>query len=395
MTRLVGWIVFISISLAVVGGAHYYLWLRLVRDVALPPPLHYALTAVTVLLFVSVPLTFWVDGALPPERARRFVLLGYVWLGLAFFLLVLVAGADLGRGVARLIAAYWSDGPPSDPGKRLTMSRMVGGSVALLAGGAGALAVRSGLGPVDVKEVRVALSRLPERLSGTVIAQISDLHIGATLGRDFAEDIVERVNAIEPDVIVITGDLVDGSVHVLRDHVAPLANLRAPHGVYFVTGNHEYYSGAGSWCKEVERLGIRVLRNERVEIGDDEASFDLAGVDDYGAARIKKGHGQDVQKALAGRDESREVVLLAHQPRTVFEAKKFGVGLQLSGHTHGGQMWPWNFLVRLQQPVVSGLARFGDTLVYVSNGTGFWGPPMRLGAPAEITKVVLEAPAVS
>jgi predicted MPP superfamily phosphohydrolase len=159
--------------------------------------------------------------------------------------------------------------------------------------------------------------------------------------------------------------------------------------VYFVTGNHEYYSGAPEWCEELTRLGIRVLRNERVSIGEEDASFDLAGIDDVYAYQFGEGHGADLARAVAGRDTSRELVLLAHQPKAVFEAVSHGVGLQLSGHTHGGQLWPWTYFVRLQQPVVAGLARFSETQVYVSRGTGYWGPPMRLGAPAEITRVTL------
>jgi len=215
------------------------------------------------------------------------------------------------------------------------------------------------------------------------------VHVGPTIGRTFIEQIVAQANAANPDVIAITGDLVDGSVEELREHVAPLAQLKARYGVYFVTGNHEYYSGAQAWCEELERLGIRVLRNERVSIGGADASFDLAGIDDAHAHQFGNGHGADLARAVLGRDPSRELVLLAHQPRAVFEAVEHGVGLQLSGHTHGGQIWPWTYLVRLQQPVVAGLARFSDTQVYVSRGTGYWGPPMRLAAPAEITRVTL------
>jgi hypothetical protein len=158
-----------------------------------------------------------------------------------------------------------------------------------------------------------------------------------------------------------------------------------------VTGNHEYYSGTESWCQHLQTLGIRVLRNERVTIGNGDDGFDLAGVDDHEAKRF--GGESNVAKAVMGRDPSRELVLLAHQPRSAFAADRHGVGLQLSGHTHGGQIWPWNYLVYLQQPVVAGLARVGRTVVYVSRGTGYWGPPMRLNAPAEITKIVLESAA--
>src|SRR5262249_19545378 len=179
---------------------------------------------------------------------------------------------------------------------------------------------------------------------------------------------------------------VDGSVSELGNAVAPLADLKSRHGVYFVTGNHEFYSGAESWCGELARLGVRVLRNEHVSIGGD-AGFDLAGIDDPAAHRF--GGGSDVARAVQGRDASRELVLLAHQPRAAFEADRHGVGLQLSGHTHGGQIWPWKYFVYLQQPIVAGLARARDTWIYVSCGTGYWGPPMRLAAPPEITRVVL------
>jgi predicted MPP superfamily phosphohydrolase len=192
-------------------------------------------------------------------------------------------------------------------------------------------------------------------------------------------------------VVVVTGDLVDGSVDRLRHAVAPLVELKARHGCFFVTGNHEYYSGAVAWCRHLTTLGLRVLRNERVEIGRDGCVFDLAGIDDYSAHGFGHGHGADLARAVEGRDRSRALVLLAHQPRAVAEAQRHGVDLQLSGHTHGGQIWPFHLLVRLQQPVVSGLVKLGQTFLYVSNGTGYWGPPMRLGAPAEVTEIVLRS----
>ncbi len=197
-----------------------------------------------------------------------------------------------------------------------------------------------------LKEVGVRLKRLPRALQGTTIVQLTDVHVGPTIRRGFVEEIVARTNALAPDLVVITGDLVDGSVEELREHVAPLANLRARYGVFFVTGNHEYYSGAEEWCEELPRLGIRVLRNERVVIGEGKDSFDLAGIDDAHAYQYGNGHGAELERAVAGRDPERELVLLAHQPKALFGAVKHGVGLQLSGHTHGGQLWPWKYLVR-------------------------------------------------
>jgi predicted MPP superfamily phosphohydrolase len=197
---------------------------------------------------------------------------------------------------------------------------------------------------------------------------------------------------LHPDLVVITGDLVDGSVGELRDHVEPLRRLSSRHGVYFVTGNHEYYSGADAWIAELPRLGVRVLRNERVSIGQNGASFDLAGVDDASAHGFGKGHGANYARALGGLDPEREVVLLAHQPKQIMHAAPFGIGLMLSGHTHGGQIWPFGALVRLTEPYVAGLFRHDPkTQIYVSRGAGFWGPPMRLWEPAEITKIVLVA----
>jgi uncharacterized protein len=304
-------------------------------------------------------------------------------------LATLLFGSEFFRFGVRLVRLVLD--APADPARRVFLARVFSGAVILGGAALGIAALRSGLARVGLRKVKVALERLPASLHGTRIVQLTDVHVGPTIGKEFIEDIVERTNQLEPDVIAITGDLVDGSVEHLSEHVAPLARLKAKHGVYFVTGNHEYYSGADEWCAELVRLGIRVLRNERVEISNGEDSFDLAGIDDYTAHQFGNGHGADLPRALAGRDAKRELVLLAHQPKAVHEAEKHGVGLQLSGHTHGGQLWPWNWFVRLQQPVVSGLARFGRTLVYVSNGTGYWGPPMRLGAPAEITEIVLES----
>ena len=243
----------------------------------------------------------------------------------------------------------------------------------------------------SIVDVSIKLARLPCSMDGFTIVQLSDVHIGNTIGRDFVEKIVTRVNATDPDLIAITGDLVDGSVKQLREATAPLAELTAPHGVFFVTGNHEYYRGADSWIEHLQELGIRVLRNERVEIGDHQASFDLAGIDDHSAG-LWQGHGPDLKRALSGRDPLRELVLLAHQPRQVHQAKLHGVGLQLSGHTHGGQIWPWHYVVRLnQRGLLAGHYRFDETQLYVSSGTGYWGPPLRVASESEISRITLRS----
>jgi predicted MPP superfamily phosphohydrolase len=234
--------------------------------------------------------------------------------------------------------------------------------------------------------VRVPLAKLAQEHSGYSIVQLTDVHIGPTLGREFLEGVVRAANDLAPDMVVITGDLVDGSVEELGPLVEPLARLRAKDGVFFVTGNHEYYSGADAWIAHLRTLGIRVLRNERVPV---RGAFELAGVDDASSGRMLPGHGEDVARAVSGRDMSLPLVLLAHQPKTLHAAKAAGVDLQISGHVHGGQMVPFNWLAKLDQPVVSGLHLIEKTWIYVSTGTGYWGPPMRVGSGSEVTHIEL------
>jgi uncharacterized protein len=241
-----------------------------------------------------------------------------------------------------------------------------------------------------VRHVDVPIESLPASLHGFRIAQITDLHIGPTIGRGHVEAIVDAVNRLEPDMIAITGDLVDGSVRQLAAHTAPLSELRARHGAFFVTGNHEYYSGVGSWIGELRRLGLNVLLNEHVVLAHDGAEIVVAGVTDFGAHHFEPGHRSDPGVALEGAPERAAAkVLLAHQPRSAPAAEAAGFHLQLSGHTHGGQFLPWNWFVRVQQPFTAGLDRLGKLWVYTSRGTGYWGPPKRLGAPSEITCVHL------
>jgi hypothetical protein len=376
--------VFLLVVLSIVGGVHLYLWARLVRDTQVPPPLRVWMTAALLGLALSMPATFLVLRRVPWTWARFFAWPAFIWMGLMFLAFVLLLTSDVLKGLV-VLGARLQSGAPLDPGRRLLLARFFGGGAGVAAGALGAYAVAHALARVEINEVPVPLGRLPPGREGTTIAQLTDLHIGPTIGRAFVEQIVHQTNAQHPDIVAITGDLVDGSVERLRAAVAPLGSLRARHGVFFVTGNHEYFSGAAAWVRELERLGIRVLRNERVTIGQGPDALDIAGVDDWSAARFDDGHRPDLARALAGRDPTRALVLLAHQPRVIHQAAAAGVDLQLSGHTHGGQMWPFSYFVKLQQPYIAGLHRHQDTMIYVSPGTGYWGPPMRLGTRAEIT----------
>jgi predicted MPP superfamily phosphohydrolase len=380
---------FLLVAMSIVGAAHLYVWSRLVYAPAWGAPWFVLASLFLFLAWLSIPFTLNWGRRLSPPWAALVAWPGYAWLGASFLLFVSVAAVDVVRGVLAL-ATWAADKPPVLAGGELERARSWATLAGALGGGLVLCALWFGR-RVVVRRVVVPLGKLPAALHGMTIVQLSDVHVGPTIGKRFLDRVVDRVNALKPDVIAITGDLVDGTVLRLAPHVAPLARLKARHGVFFVTGNHEYYAGVDEWCAHLTQLGLRVLRNERVSIGDGEHSFDLAGVDDFAGRHFGSGHGADIGRALSGRDETRELVLLAHQPRAVMEAERAGVGLQISGHTHGGQIWPFNYLVRLQQPVTSGLARFGRSLIYVSNGTGYWGPPMRLGSPAEITQLVLEA----
>jgi len=241
-----------------------------------------------------------------------------------------------------------------------------------------------------ITRVSIPISNLPPALQGFTIVQISDIHVGPTIRRDYLRRIVAAVNRQQPDMVAITGDLVDGSVRELAPHVAPLQDLVSRHGSYFVTGNHEYYSGAHAWIAELRRLGIKVLLNTHVELDHQGATAIIAGVTDYSAGHFDPAHRSDPRAAIAGAPSHAAVkILLAHQPRSAPAAAEAGFDLQLSGHTHGGQFMPWNFFVRLQQPFVAGLDRLGQLWVYTSRGTGYWGPPKRFGAPSEITLIEL------
>jgi predicted MPP superfamily phosphohydrolase len=229
------------------------------------------------------------------------------------------------------------------------------------------------------------MAKLPRTMDGLRLAVVSDIHLGPLTGTRHVGRIVDLINSVQADIVCVVGDLVDGTVAELGRFATPLADIESRHGAYFVTGNHEYYSGYEPWIEEVTRLGLRPLRNERVEID----GLDLAGVNDLGGAPFDDG--PDFAKALGDRDASRPVVLMAHQPAAARDAAPFGVDLQLSGHTHGGQMAPFNLLVKLDQPVVSGYGNVDGVPVYVTNGAGFWGPPVRVGAPPQVTVVELRA----
>ncbi|WP_435869549.1 metallophosphoesterase [Actinoplanes xinjiangensis] len=438
--------VFFAVVLLGVGLIHYYLWKRLVRDPLRPGWGRRAGTIVAVVLCALVPLT------LIGVRAGYFTWLswpGYLWVAVMFYLLVTLlvleiprlllmrlwagsgrttgkspigtggepaligtAGAVGGAGAgattateAAVTTPTAADTPPragtdtpastesaaGDPSptdrqgieRRLLLARGTAIFAGLTAAGITGYGVKTATSAPQIDRVQLPMAKLPRAMDGTRLAVVSDIHIGPLTGVNHAQRIVQVINSVNADLVCIVGDLVDGSVAELGRFAAPLGGIESRHGAFFVTGNHEYYSGAEEWINEVSRLGIRPLRNERVAIN----GLDLAGVNDLSGE--EQGDAPDFARALGDRDTARPVVLMAHQPVAAVEAAPYGVDLQVSGHTHGGQMAPFNLLVKLQQPVVSGFGEVDGVPVYVTNGAGFWGPPVRVGAPPQVTVIEL------
>lgn len=302
----------------------------------------------------------------------------YVGMGLFSFVFTGLVVAELGLLSAKLAGGV-------DESRRLLLRGVLNWGVLAAAGVAGAWGIRNARRRPTVVEVDVPIKNLSPDLEGYRVAQISDLHVGPTIGADFARMVVDTVNGLKPDLVALTGDMVDGSVEHLSSGVAPLADLKATNGVFFVTGNHEYYSGVRAWCGKMADLGARVLLNEHHLIQRGAGRLLIAGVTDLSAGRMVPSHKSDPAAALAGAPEHDVRILLAHQPNSCRAAERHGFDLQLSGHTHGGQMFPWNLLVRFAHVFDRGLHPFGAGWVYVNTGTGYWGPPMRVGVQSEIT----------
>jgi len=318
-----------------------------------------ALAAVATVLLAGLPLVAFIASRSGLRGTRALEWGGYVAMGLSSMLIVFYAIADL------------------------LHIHNVSSTILGLALGLTLVGMLQARRP-RVVHVTVPIRDLPGDLQGFRIAQLSDLHVGPTIRRRFVAAVVQRTNRLAPDLVAVTGDVADGLVPELREHVEPLGGLVAPHGTFFVTGNHEYFWDVGGWTRELARLGVDVLLNEHRLLVRGNGRLLLAGVTDLSAA-------SDPAGALAGAPASDVRVLLAHQPKSAYAARDAGFDLQLSGHTHGGQYFPFNLLVRLFQPFVAGLHRLERMWLYVSRGTGYWGPPLRLGAPSEITLIELVA----
>jgi predicted MPP superfamily phosphohydrolase len=399
-------IVSLALMLALFVGANVFLYRRLVRDVTEHPWLRRLAAGAMALAFLAVPIVrFAFHGSLPPPEATTAVLM---WWGVTIYTLMALVVVEvvrrlLARRAPAKVSAEAASGLPADPSpqapaplgekeqsRRIFLARATAAGALAVGGGFTAFGSYRAFTPPAISEVPIRLPGLPKSLDGFTIVQLSDIHVGPVIQSHFLDQLVAAANGAKPDLVAITGDLVDGSPAQLGQFVERFKHLRSRHGTWFVSGNHDYYSGWETWAPLLPGIGFTVLRNRFVTIGDAGGSFDLIGVDDYGS-RWGRG-GYDLEAATAGRDPERASVLLAHQPNGLELAADKRIGLQLSGHTHGGQMFPGTLIGEvIWGDRNAGLSRTGDTQLYTSRGCGFVGPPVRVGAPPEVVKIVLLA----
>jgi uncharacterized protein len=388
---------FFAIVSVLLGLMTLYLWKRLVKDTTGPGRLRLVLTVGLVLLTLLVVAALVLPRVIGVTASTWFAWPGYLWFAMVVYLVLMLLVTE----PVRLALRGWtrrktSAAPaPGDPpvahdgvNRRLFIARATAAAAGAASVGVVGFGAATALGPPDLLRVPVRLRRLDPAFDGFRIAVVSDIHLGPLAGRAHTERIVRMINETEPDLVAIVGDLVDGTVAELGPAAEPLRDLHSRDGTFFVTGNHEYFvEDTSAWLTELERLGVQPLRNQNTTIRRGAATFNLAGVNDI--AGRSRADPPDFDRALSGLDESRPTVLLAHQPVQVEQAAARGVDLQLSGHTHGGQMWPFHYVVRAVQPSLAGLSTVDGTQLYVSRGAGFWGPPVRVGARPDVTVVSL------
>jgi len=382
-----------------VGLLHWYLWKRMVKDTTAPGRVRRVLTWSFVGLMVLLVATLVLPRVIGPTKSSWFAWPGYIWFAVMLYLFLTLAVLELPRLALRgwvrrkpleatATAPVVTEEPAApDVTRRVFLARASAAVAGVTSVGAVGIGLADALGPPDLLRVPIRLRKLDPAFNGYRIAVVSDIHLGPLAGRAHTERIVRMINETSPDLVAIVGDLVDGTVDELGPAAEPLRDLVSRDGAFFVTGNHEYFvEDLGAWLRELERLGVQPLRNENTAIG---GVFDLAGVNDVSGRSADDG--PDFDRALSGVSASRPTVLLAHQPVQVSDAAARGVDLQLSGHTHGGQLWPFHYVVGLQQGALSGLSTVDGTQLYVTRGAGFWGPPVRVGAPPDITVLSLRS----
>lgn len=380
---------FLTVFTTILGSAYIYTGIRLVEGLSLSGPSIYLFWGTIIVLILIIPVSYFLSQVTASEWVQT-IFSYFAFTGLGFFTILfsLVLLKDLASLLWRLTEfSHVFTLPQVQDETYFKFSISIGLiGVAILLTLYGFYQTHQKLKTVVVK---IQIKNLHDDLEGFTIVQISDVHIGPTIKGKFLNRVVARINHLKPDFVAITGDLVDGPASRLKHHLLPLGDIKSKYGTFYITGNHEYYSGVHAWITEIKKLGIQVLLNENKILHHQNATVTVAGVTDLKAGSIIREHATNPSQAIQGGENSDFKILLAHQPNSIFAAAGLGYDLQLSGHTHGGQYFPGNILIYLAQKFVAGLHTYKDMLIYVSRGTGYWGPPLRIGSPSEITKLVL------
>lgn len=380
--------IFFIISVIVLFLIYFYPAKRVI--VSFKRPFNTIAWVIVAVMFLMIPFHFLLNmrGA-SPLLSDLTGLLGFTSLGFMTLLFILIFLRDCVLITIRFFEKITQSSSPPNLERRKFL--FTGSNLALtgITAAAATLGYTNSMGePTLIKQV-LTIPNLHPDLKGLSILQLSDIHVGPTIKKNFVQRVVTRCKDLNPDILVVTGDLADGKASLLQRDVEPLKMLHPRFGKYFVTGNHEYYSDLYGWLNLVQELGFDLLLNSHRTIRRGNGILTLAGVTDYHAGRIVPAHKTDPEKALQGCINDSTKILLAHQPKSVYKAAELGVDLQLSGHTHGGQYVPGNLFVKLDQPFVAGIYQYRATQLYVNRGTGYWGPPLRLGIASEITLFTL------
>ncbi len=387
---------FILVALVIFGLMYGYIGLRLwptIQPAGSWKLLYFSL----LIVFTGLPILAMLlqIGGLESRTVDIIAGFGYFIMGFGSLVLVLFLFRDLGwlavSGLGKVVELLSQGSNPvkMDPARRSFILNLTNYGLVGLAGLGTLRGLFGILHRLTIFNVSIPVVNLPRELESMRIVQISDIHAGPTVKRNFVETVVKEVQQLKPDLLLFTGDAVDGTVDYLARDIEPLSDLNPPYGKFFVTGNHEYYSGVAAWTKEIERLGFTVLTNSHQVVRYKNKDLLLLGIPDPEARRMDPHNAPDLNKALENAPEHAVKILMAHQPSAIHDAAAQNIDIQLSGHTHGGQYWPWNVVVEWIQPYSKGLHKHGPTWIYVNRGTGYWGPPLRIGVPSEITIIKL------
>lgn len=383
--------VFVGIILSILSLMYGYITFRLTKMLSLSPWEVYLLWGWLGICWLSSPIPIYFRVTNMESKLVDFVSwFTYINLGLFSTLLVILLFHDIGVLSFKAVHLLFDFSfPKTSIGQFFGLAKT---RVAIICGLALLITVIGYFKATtipNVKHVQIPVANLPSNLEKLKLVQISDIHIGPTIKKAFLEGVVKKINGLNPDIAFFTGDLVDGSVGYLKDDVEPLKDIKATYGSYFVTGNHEYYSGVKSWINKIEELGFKVLDHQYALIEHEGSRLLVAGVPDFSGDHISSGHISNPSKIPINDKNTNVKILLAHQPKSIYQANEAGFDIQLSGHTHAGQCFPWNLVAKWTNGYLEGLHKHDKTWIYVSAGTGYWGPPLRFGTTQEITLIQL------